>query len=324
VSGSIDITNGERPVIPKLGKKFFMLTHIPLILCFALVLSAPAREENEDQIAQADGTTPTPPETFRLDSTIYEKDNSVSEPDTPQRSLSELTQAKVDEYYTTYYNEAEKKRLELGLIFVKKIQRQRPDFTTKPLRNFRSTGKVTLVIDIDETLLHCSRNLHQKPDFNITTLGVHTLSCIYRPRYAEFLASVSQMYDIIIWSAGTRNYVKYIVENHLQHAIGYLPEYLTRDHCTYTTARPITDGIYVKELRILGLPLDRVIALDNSIPAYSYDLINLMPVISYYYGKKDNVLMGTVLPVLEKMQHSADVRGKLAEYIATGSVNSAL
>jgi len=52
---------------------------------------------------------------------------------------------------------------------------------------------------------------------------------------------------------------------------------LFRRHCDY-----IEESYYVKDLRILGRDLSRVVLVDNAAYSYAFQLSNGIPIISYY------------------------------------------
>lgn len=67
---------------------------------------------------------------------------------------------------------------------------------TSPISSDRN---VTLIIDMDETLLHCELGL-----FKNSFMVSNDAYCSLRPGWKEFLESASKNYELILWSAGTR------------------------------------------------------------------------------------------------------------------------
>lgn len=51
---------------------------------------------------------------------------------------------------------------------------------------------------------------------------------------------------------------------------------LYREHCT------LVEGIYVKDLGILGRPLEKMLIVDNSIHAFACHITNGVPIPSFY------------------------------------------
>ena len=63
---------------------------------------------------------------------------------------------------------------------------------------------------------------------------------------------------------------------------------LYRDSCLKTD-----DGVYVKDLRILGNQrgLENVIIVDNAVYSFGYQLENGIPIIPFYDDKSDEELL---------------------------------
>lgn len=68
---------------------------------------------------------------------------------------------------------------------------------------------MTLVLDLDETLVHCSLEAMENPDltfplvFNGAQLTVHVRK---RPYFEEFLKTVSKMFEICVFTASQKVY----------------------------------------------------------------------------------------------------------------------
>jgi CTD small phosphatase-like protein 2 len=62
----------------------------------------------------------------------------------------------------------------------------------------------------------------------------------------------------------------------------YIHHRLYREHCHLTS-----DGVYVKDLRIISRDLSQVLLVDNAAYSYAYQLDNAIPIIPYYKGKND-------------------------------------
>src|ERR1700731_3842632 len=66
-----------------------------------------------------------------------------------------------------------------------------------------------LVLDLDESLVFATETpLERKPDFVFGPYAVYK-----RPFLAEFLAAVSQWFDLAVWSSAGSDYVNAIVSN---------------------------------------------------------------------------------------------------------------
>lgn len=69
---------------------------------------------------------------------------------------------------------------------------------------------------------------------------------------------------------------------------------LYREHCTYH------NGIFVKDMSLLGRSLSDVIIVDNSPNSYLFQPENAMPSINWYDDKNDREL-NDMMPILEKL-----------------------
>ena len=90
-------------------------------------------------------------------------------------------------------------------------------------------NKMTLVLDLDETLAHYFAVRH-----NVkieTPLGGNF---VIRPGVFEFLSSLSNNYEIVIFTASMKNYADTIL-NYIDKNNYYIKHRLYRHHCTTTT-----------------------------------------------------------------------------------------
>jgi len=161
---------------------------------------------------------------------------------------------------------------------------------------------------MDETLVRAEfKKYLNHPDFNphfsIDLHGEEILVSI-RPYARDLLQRLSQMYEIIVFTAGEQIYADKILDE-LDPERDFIQRRFYRADCI-----PV-DGHFVKDLDIL-LNRDKrdLVIVDNSIMAFAFDLENGIP-IKPYFGKKSEEEDKELLYVdafLEEVFAEPDVR----------------
>ena len=167
------------------------------------------------------------------------------------------------------------------------------------------TSKKTLILDLDETLLHSTfdpvESDHQVP----IKIGevVHTVHVSLRPHVHEFLLHVSQMYEIVIFTASLSNYADPVIDLLDIHKV--VKYRLFRDSCFHY------QGNYIKDLNVLGRPLKDTIIIDNMPNSYYFHVNNAIPISSWFFDKSDSELMA-LIPFLEELYNEHDVTKRIS------------
>ncbi|KAL4443813.1 hypothetical protein ABPG75_011550 [Micractinium tetrahymenae] len=193
------------------------------------------------------------------------------------------------------------------LLFIKRLPPlercvpPRRDFLL-PTKTRRSKQK-TLVLDLDETLVHSTLDGYCRPDFTFPVeVGsmTHMVSVRQRPHLHTFLERVAQLYEVVVFTASQRVYAEQLL-NIVD------PQRRLVRHRVYRESCVFWEGNYLKDLTVLGRDLAHTIIVDNSPQAFGFQLDNGIPIESWYDDDRDEELL-KLIPFLEKVAHAEDVR----------------
>jgi CTD nuclear envelope phosphatase 1 len=139
--------------------------------------------------------------------------------------------------------------------------------------------KKTLVIDLDETLIHSMAKGGRMSTGHMVEVrlggpvsnsgvslgpGVPILYFVHeRPHCHEFLRKVCKWYNLIVFTASVQEYADPVID-WLERERKYFSGRYYRQHCTYR------NGAYIKDLAQVEPDLSRVMILDNSPMSYIF------------------------------------------------------
>jgi len=127
-----------------------------------------------------------------------------------------------------------------------------------------------------------------------------------RPNCEQFLATMSQLFEIVVFTASQKCYADKLL-NILDTNGKYIHHRLFRDDCVQVQEN------FVKDLRILGRDLSKVIIVDNSPPAFAYQIDNGIPIISWFDDDNDKELLN-MMTILNSLRTQPDVRIHIRKY----------
>ncbi|EAR96666.2 NLI interacting factor-like phosphatase (macronuclear) [Tetrahymena thermophila SB210] len=174
----------------------------------------------------------------------------------------------------------------------------------------------TLVLDLDETLIH----------FVDTPVGGHFLM---RPFLEMFLKEMSKIYEIVIFTVGMENYANWVIDSFDKNK--YISHRLYRQHAfskqyNYIKVRMIqfqllpqqTQFLFFnliqKDLSKLGRDLSRSLIVDNVADNFRLQPANGIHIKSWFSDSSDTALK-ELIPVLKELikQKPADIRPTLKQ-----------
>ena len=159
--------------------------------------------------------------------------------------------------------------------------------------------KYTLVLDMDETLIHFlykNKNKNNILKFNmidqndILQLGMFLL----RPYTKLFFEKLKDLYEIIIFTNGTKEYCDRILEL-IDPKQEYIKFRLYRKHSISKD-----NDIYLKDLSLLGRDLNKIIIIDDLAKNYKLQQDNGVPITSWK-GDVNDTALKDLIPILIKI-----------------------
>ena len=165
-------------------------------------------------------------------------------------------------------------------------------------------NKMTIVLDLDETLIHSSFDSNGKVKssftFNVEIDGKDREVNVWaRPYLMDFLRCVHDIFEVVVFTASLKKYADPLLD-HLDPKRELIQHRLFRDSCT------LSDGFYKKDISLLGRSLSKIIIVDNSPLCYDLQPENAVAIPSFIDDPNDDHLL-KLIPWLIKVSEEGDV-----------------
>ena len=180
----------------------------------------------------------------------------------------------------------------------------------------KNTKKKTLVLDLDETLVHSQfMEFSDKSDLVIQIEienEIHDIHVKVRPGVKEFLEKMDKIYELVVFTASISKYADPLLD--LIDKKGYCPYRLFREHCT------LINTTFVKDLQRLGRDIKNIIIVDNSPVSYALHPENGLPILTWFEDKSDRELY-KITPILQFLSSVPDVREYIPKFVENNTIN---
>ncbi len=178
------------------------------------------------------------------------------------------------------------------------------------------TQKKTLVLDLDETLVHSQFGPFNIPSDVVINIEIenelHDIHVLIRPGVKEFLEKMAEIFEIVIFTASISKYAGPLLD--LLDKKKFCNFRLFREHCT------LLNSSFVKDLKKLGRDLKDVIIVDNSPLAYLLNSDNGLPIMTWFDDKNDRELY-KITPILEFLSMVPDVRDYISKIVVNNEIS---
>ncbi|KAJ1666606.1 hypothetical protein GGF38_002869, partial [Coemansia sp. RSA 25] len=160
------------------------------------------------------------------------------ESDLDLSQISSLADSDIDAQYEQYLQYEEDEDEFNPYLFMADLPPIPKEHTLRPYalpRKTRSSPPITLVLDLDETLVHCALTAVENADlvFPVEYNGLnYDVYCRLRPGYREFLEKASELFEVVVFTASQQVYADRLL-NLIDPERRYIRHRLFRDSCVY-------------------------------------------------------------------------------------------
>ena len=178
------------------------------------------------------------------------------------------------------------------------ISHSLPNRVTLRIPDIKESRKV-LVLDLDETLVHCSP-FPPHPDVQSYKFDDDECYIFLRPNVEEFLEKVTAMFEVYIFTAGTKEYADRIIDKLCPQIDVFHRHY--RDSCKFVSNK------CKKDLKIFKRDLKDIIMVDDNPHMREYYPKNTLFIQKWNGIPNDEWLLGKIFPILQDCESAEDIR----------------
>jgi RNA polymerase II subunit A small phosphatase-like protein len=178
-----------------------------------------------------------------------------------------------------------------------------PDLSPSARFGCHPLPPLSVVVDLDETLVHSSFTPPLNYDFQVTFPFADCNYTVYvqeRPGARAFLEVIAREFEPFIFTASVAEYAIPVIQTLLP--CFPAERILSRMHCT------VLNGQIVKDLGIFQRDLARMIIIDNLPESFAMQPANGVTISTWIGDPTDGVLLQEVVPFLRFCGRVSDVR----------------
>lgn len=170
----------------------------------------------------------------------------------------------------------------------------------------------TIIFDLDDTLVFSS--VVRLGDEKWVRVGKRRIYVRTRPGLSEVLKTASKHFDVCFFTAGVQEYGNAVIDMIAPDTPKERRFY--RDSCISHL------GYMVKDLRLAGRPMDRVMLVDDLDASALLHPDNLMRIAPWSGDIEDRVLENELIPALEALASEDDLPEAFRAYVKEKSIEN--
>ena len=168
-----------------------------------------------------------------------------------------------------------------------------------PYIKTKNIKKYSLVLDLEETLLHLNMNINNNNE------GVIDI----RPGTIRFLDDLSEYYELIVFNEGEQKYTDLLIDTIEENKI-YFEHRFYREHISIDNNNDV-----VKDLYKIGRSLDKILIVDNMPQNFKLQKNNGIMIKSFWGdNRNDNILSELAIILIKIAKDGGDLRNGLIKY----------